>query len=197
MRAKTARIKTRLKPGKYPRIDPFQRALNLARKKYEKAGNELAKAREKIARLQEEMPGLQSVIAGLEAYFAEEPSVLHVTTKYAYAVSDANVTATFDETEKFIETPPPPSKKPSNLKPGTPQLYVCGKCGSYTASTDVVPICSNEKCGSRQLTLKQVPGPERGQPNGAGGAVIQTELPSTGDDDHFLTDNLPGKAILP
>lgn len=177
---------------KPPRTDPFERVLNLARKKYERRESDLAKARAQIEAIEVELPGLQAVIIGLENYFGLEPTFVN-------SFLPPPATPERDETLEIIEgvklkqpDAPAAPKRTRKLKPGTPGLYVCNKCGGFTATQDDRPICS--KCGSADLTAKNVGGPSRPQPNGAGVSTLQTNLPpNTEDDDKFLTDEQTGR----
>ncbi len=192
------------KPGKNrvkkPRPDLFHRALSRARKLYEKAELDLAAAHEKIHSLNQVMPGLRAVINGLEYYAGDEPSF-----PVDYSSTSFELGAVPEIETQYIPGPEParqpdsqPSKKPRKVKPGTPQLYTCAKCGGFTATADVPPRCSTPTCMSLDLVAKEVPGPRLPQPNGAGGGAFSpaSELTPAGDDDPLPTV-LPGREILP
>lgn len=179
------------------RKDPFERAWNLARKKYDRAENELAKAQEKIEALQNELPGLRALIAGMEIYFEMEPSfgqeelpnTLHVYESQTQGDSDQDA-GSFPAPTLQKEEITSPAKKGRRGKPGEPQLYTCKKCGAYTATDEAKPICSS--CGSSQLVHKDVGGPKK--PINGGVAAVQpvAELPAAGDDDQFLAEDTTG-----
>lgn len=193
------KAKVLVRKGKrYVRTDPFQRALNLARKKYDKAENELAKAREKIEHLSQELPGLQQVIAGLEEYFGIEHSFEVTTNQPIVNLSALEALRHKDIYGEFTihdpEPPEQPAQKPRQVKAGTPQLFSCRKCGAFTAIADGPAVCS--KCGSADLEQKNVAAPSRAQPNGAGISTAQVALTPAGDDDAFLTDDAPAKQAL-
>lgn len=190
------RVKTK------PRSDPFQRALNIAIKKYEKAQDELAKARAKIKALEQELPGLDAVIRGLQQYFGDVVDNFDARRLMEEEFEALRRNVTFERTidrekpEPKIDTPPRPKKAPGPPKPGTAALYVCNKCGGFTATADFPPLCSNEACMSRDLVLKEVKGPNLSNPNGGGAMVVDAGLPSAQVDDDPLPTDLPGKVIL-